>query len=268
MKLGIFTIVLDGMPFIQHHLKTFEQLPFDWHWSIAEGSAQNKADTFWCRPQERRHSLDGTVEYLDSIEGDKVSMVSDKDWENKTVMCNSALLSLEDCNVLLQVDVDEFHSVDNIKKIVHQFTSQPDLGAIRLPCRYFVGPDLVCQGDNCWSNRGTEWCRAWRFKPTYQFKTHEPPALWPRDTVGRIITRQTAKEIGLIFDHFAYATLKQVAYKEKFYGYVGLVNQWKALQDHTGFPERLNKFFPFVDGNVTVKRLDPSQIPPILKACS
>ena len=137
-----------------------------------------------------------------------------------------------------------------------------------MPCRYFVGPDLVCVGEGCWSNKASEWVRAWRFKAGYKFTSHEPPSLWPRDCIGNIMNRKQSMAHGLSFDHFAYATLKQVEYKEQFYGYKGLVEQWKALQEHTGFPVRLNKFFPFVDSIVTVKRLDPRDIPPILRACS
>jgi len=81
------------------------------------------------------------------------------------------------------------------------------------------------------------------------------------------MTRDQSKRHGLTFDHFAYATLKQVTYKEKFYGYEGLVEQWKALQNFREFPVQLNQFFPFVDSKVMVKRLDPSDIPPILNAC-
>ena len=37
MKVYFFTIVLDGMPFITHHLPVFNRLSFDWEWRIVEG---------------------------------------------------------------------------------------------------------------------------------------------------------------------------------------------------------------------------------------
>lgn len=271
MKLGIFTIVLDGMPFIQHHLRTFDKLPFDWRWCVAEGASMNGADTRWCQPQEPRHSEDGTLEYLCNINSHPgLALVTQKDWPSKTHMCNAALEKLFDCDVLLEVDVDEFHSVQNITTIVKLFQTDPNLAVIRMPCRYFVGPDLVCEGEGCWSNRASEWVRAWRFNPSYKFTTHEPPSLWRGSEFpnGKIMTRKQSQSIGLCFDHFAYATLKQVTYKEKFYGYKGLVNQWKALQNFRDFPVQLNQFFPFVDPIVTVNRLDRRDIPEILRACS
>lgn len=266
MKLGIFTIVFNGMPFIQHQLPIFQQLPFDWCWSIAEGAAQNGADTAWCKPQAHGHSYDGTLEYIQEIEdGKQTCVISDPDWPHKTEMCNCALARLQDCDVLLQVDVDEFYTPEQIVKIVECFVSEPQLRVIRMPCRYFVGPDIVCEGEGCWSNKAAEWIRAWRFRKGCEFITHEPPSLdcqWE----GRIMTKKQSRERGLVFDHYGYATLKQVEYKERFYGYTGLVNQWKALQAHQNFPVQLNQFFSFVDPIVTVRRLDHSAVPVILRS--
>jgi hypothetical protein len=152
----------------------------------------------------------------------------------------------------MQIDADEIHTPKNIDKIVQLFTDDPQLGAIRMPCRFFVGKNLLCQGEDCWSNRSFEWMRAWRFIPEMTFKTHEPPDLQPLQ--GRIMEKKESAKHGLSFDHFAYMNRSQVEYKEKFYGYDGLLNQWEALQRHTVFPESLQRFFPFVDDLVIVTK--------------
>jgi len=42
----------------------------------------------------------------------------------------------------------------------------------------------------------------------------------------------------------------QALYKEKFYGYHGLLGQWKALQEHQDFPVPLSRFFSHVSGDL------------------
>jgi len=49
-----FTIVLNGEPFIRHHIEVFKQLPFRWHWHIVEGVADLKHDTAWSVAQGGR----------------------------------------------------------------------------------------------------------------------------------------------------------------------------------------------------------------------
>jgi hypothetical protein len=259
MKLVIFTIVLNGMPYIKWHLPIFEKLKCDWQWIILEGTAGNSGSTSWCTKQEPRFSSDGTREYLQSIAVKNEPQIfydSNDYYESKDEMVNEAVgyIMEEDMPcVLMQIDADEIHTPENIGKIVELFTNDPQLGAIRMPCRFFVGPRLICIGEDCWSSRWFEWDRAWRFASGIQFTSHEPPRL--NYYLGRIMERDEAKSHGLSFDHYAYALRKQVEYKEKFYGYKGLTNQWKALQAHTHFPEPLQRFFPFVDDKVLVDRI-------------
>ncbi len=249
----IFTIVLDGEPFIEQHLPIFNQLTIPWQWLIAEGAAGNTACTRWCRPQEQRVSRDGTWEYLMAISDSRVLIRSYTAWPNKLAMVNYLVSMITKPCVLLEVDADEIHTVANIEKIHTLFETEPNLGAIRMPCRYFVGPDLICLGEACWSNRPTEWERAWRYKPGDQFLTHEPPGM--SRIHGRMMCRNEARDNNLSFDHYAYATEAQVAYKEKFYGYTGLVQQWKWLQAWPTFPVILDQFFPFAKPSPLVTRI-------------
>ena len=253
MKLVIFTIVLDGMPYITWHLPIFEKLKCDWTWWVIEGAAQNQGSTKWCQPQEMRRSRDETMDYLKNLEDDRVHLYGQTAWYSKDEMANFAMRRIEKPCVLMQIDADEIHTPENIDKIVQLFTDDPDLGAIQMPCKFFVGSRLICHGEDCWSNRTFEWTRAWRFEPGMHFLTHEPPRM--DRLLGRVMERKEAKSHGLSFDHYANALKKQVEYKEKFYGYDGLVNQWTALQVHDHFPEPLQRFFPFVDDKVMVDRL-------------
>lgn len=213
----------------------------------------NNHSTKWCKRQEPRLSNDGTTEYLESLFEDKrVTVMGFRSWESKDAMCNAALQEITEPCVLVQVDCDELHTPTQIETIVKLFHDEPKLGAIRMPCRFFVGPKLVCKGENCWSNHEWEWTRAWRFEPGMRFESHEPPNL---PFQGRMMLRDEAKYRGLGFDHFAYVLPKQVRFKQEFYGYKGLMNQWTALQKHDHFPEPLQRFFPFVDSKVMVERL-------------
>lgn len=252
MKLVIFTIVLDGMPFIQWHLPIFQKLKCDWKWIVVEGTAQNKCSTKWCQPQKERHSNDGTLEYLESIKDDRISVHKGR-WQSKDGMVEFATMGIKESCILMQIDADEIYKPETIDKIVQLFEKDNELWEICMPCRFFVGKNLICVGENCWSNREFEWARAWRFQPGDRFKSHEPPILEPRR--GYTYWRKESQNHGLTFDHYAYALKKQVEYKEQFYGYKGLTNQWMALQKCDVFPQQLNRFFPFVDDRVIVDRL-------------
>lgn len=252
MKLVAFTIVLDGMPFIERHLPVFQQLKIPWQWIVVEGAAGNTADTSWCKPQEMRLSKDGTHEYLCLLHGTIHHLTADL-WLNKTEMCNAALERIEEPCVLMQIDADELWTPYQLGKIVELFEEYPTLAAARFACRYFVGPDLMLEGEHCYGDYDDEWLRAWRFTPGDTFSTHEPPVLrhdhWPHDRYD-VLTKAESRKLGLVFNHFPYVTESQVAYKEKFYGYTGLMDQWKALQANQKWPVPLSRFFAHVSGEL------------------
>ncbi len=74
-------------------------------------------------------------------------------------------------------------------------------------------------------------------------------------------------ERGLVFQHFAYATERQLAFKEKYYGYRGITDQWKALQAYRDFPVRLRQFlnWPWVDPEAMVDPVDVCGILPLAR---
>ena len=54
--LTIFTIVLNGKPFIDKQLPIFQQLTVPWRWHIVEGVSRPQECTSWCAEvQDRWH---------------------------------------------------------------------------------------------------------------------------------------------------------------------------------------------------------------------
>ena len=106
LPLHFFTIVLNGKPFIEKHISTFEKLLFPWHWHIIEGVAALKHDTAWSLANgghidDTLHnnglSNDGTSEYLDVLARkypDRVTIYrknSGEFWDGKLEMVQAPL---------------------------------------------------------------------------------------------------------------------------------------------------------------------------------
>lgn len=250
MKLCIFTLCLDGMPYIQYHLPIFKNLKHDWKWVIVHGAAMNNGSTQWCAPQEPRLSEDGTTEYLHDIsESDpRIILLEQPSWSSKDEMVNVALFEINEPCVLMEIDSDEIWRVEQLDKIVELFEQRPYLGSIMFACDYHVGPNLKLQGEHCYGDNDYEWLRVWRYQPGMHFSSHEPPILsgWYGIQMNKL------ESIDLIgrFSHYAYATEQQVAFKEKFYQYHGLLEKWKLLQAREDFPIPLCHFFDHVKGEL------------------
>lgn len=238
------------MPFITAHLPVLNRLGFPWRWVVAEGAAMNVADTKWCRPQSPRLSNDGTTKYLDSLSGHpRVTVIAKPKWEGKVAMVNACLDQLKEPCILLQMDSDECWSAEQLTALVGFFRANSTMNSARFFCRYFIGANIEITSKNGYGNRPEEWIRAWRWKPGMKFLRHEPPDL--PDTKP-CATREHTSSVGLIFDHYAYATESQVRYKEQFYGYADAVLQWNRLQQNKTWPvPELNRFLPWVGVGVT-----------------
>ena len=256
MKLVVFTIVKNGMPFLPSIFFTLQSTKLDWMWIVAEGSSRNTHCTSWCQEQQPGHSEDGTMEFLDMVKNHpRVIITTEEMWDGKVEMCNACLERIgHDC-VLMQMDADELWRPDNIEKVVGFFDKEPSLRAIMFPCRYFLGVNIVSTRDNSYGNNPGEWLRAWRFTPGDKFERHEPPQLRQK-SIGRIMDlRWMGGEDGM-FNHYAWWSENQCAYKELFYGYSGALDHWRRLQANTSFPIlRLKSFLPWVDGAASADRL-------------
>jgi hypothetical protein len=249
VRLEIFTIALDAMPFITWHLPIFNRLRCDWHWTIVEGAASNVNCTKWCQPQAPRLSRDGTTEYVNSLRGHpRITVIQKQNWRGKVEMCNAAIQHIKEECALVQVDADEIWYAEQLNDIVSIYETDKTVAAMQFYCRYFLGWNIVAVGDNSYGNRRGEWVRSWRFFPGNKWKSHEPPVFegLPIPAISRDETRQ----LGLVFDHFAYCTPQQVSYKESFYGYPHALENWLRLQQSKEWPVKdLRKFLPWVGEN-------------------
>jgi hypothetical protein len=255
MTLEILTLVLDGEPFIEQFLPELERLKTPWVWRVAEGVADNTHCTNWCRKIHPRLSRDGTSEYLTSISRHpNVRLYRRQLWDGKVTMLNTMLADIKDRSVLLERDVDEMWSAEQMEKIVELY----DTGLydrMRFFCRYFVGENIVTIGENCYGNNPGEWSRSWLFDPKMRFQSHEPPVLKGCGT--RELTREQTRELGLVFNHFAYCSEKTLKFKEVYYSYRDAVAHWRRLQANTVWPCRLKDFLPWVDDKAMADKVTP-----------
>ena len=160
-------------------------------------------------------------------------------------MCNTALRLIHEPCILLQADSDELWSPDRLMALIELFKCRPELNCARFFCRYFLGPNIISTATNGYGNRDNEWVRAWRFVPGMRFYKHEPPEILGMDT--NPASREVTRELGIWFDHYAYATIKQVRYKEEFYGYKNACYNWNRLQHNRVWPVKdLSRFLPWV----------------------
>jgi hypothetical protein len=256
MKLVIFSIIFNGMPFVRRHLPVFEQLKCDWQWIVVEGAAANTHDTKWCKPQPPGFSRDGTSEYLNSIiRHPRVSVLRRQMWDGKVSMCNWAIQDIAEPCCLLQVDCDEIWTAEQIEKIVEAFGKCPHIYRMYFWCRYFLGPDIIATSENGYGNRkGVEWLRAFRFMPGMTFSKHEPPVL-SGNSRGVSLSRDETRAMGLVFEHYAWQLESQAAFKEKFYGYRNAAACWRRLQENKNWPVKdLRSFLPWVGPGASADR--------------
>lgn len=246
-QFNIFTIVLNGMPFITQHLARFSSLGMPFHWSICHGIADPVADTGWCKPLDGVED-DGTLAYIQDLARDypqQITVTHAAHWPGKTVMCNTALQAFSKPGVLLEVDVDEMWRVQQLETMWRLFEAFPRYDHAFFFCRYFVGEKRILAIPDFYANHTAwEWCRAWRWEPGRKFLRHEPPIMEGQRRINAMPHALTACS-GLIFDHFSWTHEPTVVFKEKYYNYPGAVDGWRRLQATKG-PADLSKFFPWV----------------------
>jgi FkbM family methyltransferase len=288
LSVHFFTIVLNGRPFIQHHIEQLRQLPFRWHWHIIEGVAELNHDTGWSKsaggkiPDELRHaglSVDGTTKYLDVLKkefSDRITIYrppAGKFWDGKLEMVNASLKQIQEECLLWQIDADELWTAEQIKRARSLFLAHPQKTAALFRCHYFVGPELVVTSHDTYGNRSDEWLRVWRYQPGDKWTSHEPPKLARRNAAGEEqdvasspFTQDETEAEGLVFDHYAYASEVQVRFKENYYGYKNAVTQWRRLQAAGNFPVPLSDYFAWVDDDAVVNTVQSCGIRPLAPA--
>ncbi|MEY4701096.1 MAG: hypothetical protein RL326_1283 [Pseudomonadota bacterium] len=288
LSIHFFTIVLDGEPFIRHHIDVFNKLEVPWHWHIVEGLAALKHDTAWGADNGGRapteaystaRSMDGTSAYLDRLAADYPANVSVYRkplgclWDGKIEMVRAPLSALTEPCILWQIDSDELWTTQQIHTMHEMFTFHPERYAAWFWCDYFVGPNRVIASRNCYAqNPKQEWLRVWRYEPGMRWVAHEPPILAAQTTDGKQYNvglhnpfwHGETESAGLVFQHMSYTTEAQVRFKELYYGYTGAVEHWKALQADTASHVLLRKYLPWVKDSTVVEFADRKGLVPLM----
>jgi len=292
LPIHFFTIVLNGEPFVRYHIGTFKRLPFKWHWHIVEGVADLKNDTAWSLnfggriSAELHHnglSNDGTTAYLDTLKKEFPENITvyrkppGVFWDGKVEMVSAPLQNIREECLLWQVDADELWTSDQINAGRNMFLNNPNRTAAYYYNYFFVGPDLVTTTlDTYGNNTSYEWLRTWRFKPSYEWASHEPPKLCKPVENGNLIDiaeinpfkHSETKDRGLIFQHYAYATEAQLAFKEIYYGYKNAIKGWRVLQTQNKFPVSLKEYFTWVKDDAKVDTIASQNIVPLIESVS
>jgi len=250
--LTIFTIVLNGEPFISKKIEAYQKLQIPWQWQIVEGVSQPTNCTRWCKQvpdkwHKEFRSIDGTHEYLKNLKHDKVKIYSqNKPFNGKIEMVNKALEGV-DCGVVMEQDADEFWTPEQMTAVYDLLKDRTPGVTAQFHCNYHIGKKVVVSRSGLGSYP-YEWYRAWKWGEGIRFTSHEPPILNHQPIR---IPRGITEEMGLVFEHYAYCTRENVAFKEDFYGYAGLLKSWEELQKTHG-PVRLNKYFAHVQDRSVV----------------
>ena len=249
-RLNIFTIVLNGMPWLEEVEDAIMQSGADYRWVIVHGVADPVADTSWCQRIETPED-DGTTEKLRQLAryGDRIRVISRPRWPGKTAMCNAALEAFDATTpaVTLQIDADELWTPRQLRALPSLFDEFTDAHAAMFLCRYWFGPRrFVCTPGTYGNNTSYEWVRAWRHRPGMRFERHEPPLVTgAANYIGHAATAQR----GFVFDHMAYADRSQIEFKERYYGPDYSPAAWDRLQALRG-PVDLSTVLPWVKQSV------------------
>lgn len=256
MKKIAFTIVLNGMPYIEHQSEILPKVFDEWH--IIEGATLPGKDTGWCQNIDAKFysddklSIDGTTEFIDTIVDNNKIFVHRKGdfWESKTEMCDQIGFLMEDC-ILMQFDVDEIWSPNILREVLTYAEDNSGFDGMLFKCNYFVGTNIVIQNENCYGNNPGEWCRLWKITNKTEWQSHEPPRI---KGLTRFLSRDFTKDKNWIFDHYAYVLPQQVQFKENFYGYKDAFESWTRLQNCQQFPQKLSDYLPWVRDNAIVDK--------------
>jgi hypothetical protein len=246
--LNVFTIVLNGMPWLMELRETLFNTPANWTWTIVHGVADPVADTSWCQriPTPPDDSTLANIRTWARMD-ERIRVIEQPRWPGKTAMCNAALATFDTPGVLMQMDADEVWQPSQLRVVSTLFDRFEKAGGAMFLCRYWVGPRRYVCTPNAFGNHiAYEWIRAWRFTPGMEFERHEPPIL---SGVVSYVSQPATAHLGLVFDHYAYATREQIEFKAMYYGDGYSVEAWDRLQEMRG-PVDLCGVLPWVKSPV------------------
>lgn len=252
MKLNIFTIVLDGAPWIGAQFAELCRLrDIEWHWSIVEGVSLPKADTSWMGSQGAKVSSDGTNQFIQSLKfHPRITVNSRPQWNGKTEMINAGISAFKDNGILLHMDSDELWTTQQMMLLVNLFEMLPNANTVKVAMDYMLGPNVISTSLDGYGNKKDEWVRAWRYEVGQWMECHEPPIF--NGNKGEICERDASEMLFGRILHMAWVTPSQVSAKQKIYrgGYDSAVDNWLRVQKNTQWPIKdLKEFLPWVGSN-------------------
>jgi hypothetical protein len=143
----------------------------------------------------------------------------------------------------MQMDADEVWQPSQLRVVSTLFDRFEHARGAMFLCRYWVGPRrYVCTPNAFGNHTAYEWIRAWRFTPGMKFDSHEPPVI---AGASPYVSHAATSQLGLVFDHYAYATREQIEFKAMYYGDGYSPEAWDRLQELRG-PVDLCGVLPWV----------------------
>jgi hypothetical protein len=223
-KFSFVTIVLNGMPFLEHALRAVYD--FAHEIIIVEGAV--KACGFAANPDGS--SVDGTVECIrrfpDPLQ--KVRLLQGS-WPEKCEMQNAALARVTGDYVWL-MDADEIYRREDLVKVADMVRREPAITQFNLiPDNFWKGFDYLMVSP-VFFQPGAHYRRIFKFQPGAAFTTHRPPTLlWPGETRTKqmyCISGEITRAMGIIPFHYSYVVKSQVAQKIELYRRYGWGKAW------------------------------------------
>jgi len=254
MRAG-FTIVFNGLHHLQHNdyaARLGDMLDL---WVVVDGLSLPGGTTAWCKGvADKWHrngsSIDGTVEHMENMVKlrDNVIFVRNghnSPWASKDVMVNVALdVIRRECDGplnLWEIDADEQWDLTTMDE-AEAFMELNRLNCVDFLADFYVGEGLVVKGRWGEGNR-LPYRRLWRWNGE-TFAGHEPPRLARNNTKSDLC--------GLRFSHYAYYFPVDVIFKEEFYGYANLYENWCKLNSMLIPPDGLPA--SFLSPDIAAKR--------------
>jgi FkbM family methyltransferase len=224
-KFSFVTIVLNGMPFLEHALRAVYD--FAHEIIIVEGAVTN------CRfaAQPDGSSVDGTVECIRRFpDPQKKIRLLQGAWPEKCEMQNAAL-SLVTGDYVWLMDADEIYRRADLAKIAELLRRDPDITQVNvIPDNFWKGFDHLMIAPYFFRPEA-HYRRIFKFKPGAKFTSHRPPTLlWPGETRTteqmNCVPGEITRALGVIPFHYSYVVEAQVAQKIELYHRYGWDKGW------------------------------------------
>jgi hypothetical protein len=204
-KVTFGIIVLNGEPFTRYCLRAL--YPFAHEIIVVEGGHE---DTRAVATPDG-HSVDETLDVLRRLcaeedpEGKVTLVTRDGFWPKRDELGNvrtiqsRAYAERATGDYLWQVDIDEFYTADDIRRVLEMLALDPDITAVSFAQRTFWGSTDI-EADGWYLKIGhDEYDRLFKWAPGYRYVTHEPPTVHDADgrdlrTLKWIPARATAAQ--------------------------------------------------------------------------